>query len=67
MFLLYFVVLSKCFQPLLQVTGEDGAPVGARKLFMKELEKQEEIARKRRELEALERQLVVIRKKDVKK
>ncbi len=29
---------------------------------MKQLEKQEEISRKRRELEALERQLVVIRK-----
>ena len=40
---------------------DGGAPVGARQKFMAELEKQEEIARKRRELEALERQLKGLR------
>ena len=44
-----------------QQIREGGAPVGARQKFMAELEKQEEIARKRRELEALERQLKGLR------
>ncbi len=42
----------------------DGAPAGARMIFM---EKQEQISRKRRVLEALERQLADIRKKDARK
>ena len=54
MFLPHFVIV-------IQKRDVDSAPTGAKLTLMKELEKQEEISRKRREISKLEKQLADIR------